>query len=80
MSGDRNDLVTLVTEALLLADIIGKAVIEVRELEGVITLKGTVLSLEAKVFAETIAQEQDGVVKVVNQLVVSVHPDVDRFF
>jgi osmotically-inducible protein OsmY len=69
-----------VTAALLAAETLGRAVIEVNELDGIVTLKGTVASLEAKVTAETITQEQEGVVQVVNQLTVSYYEDDERFF
>ena len=80
MSNGSNDLASVVTAALLAAETLGKAVIEVNELDGIVTLKGIVSSLEAKVIAEAITQEQEGVVQVVNQLTVSYHEDEERFF
>jgi osmotically-inducible protein OsmY len=80
MSNDIYDLTSIVTAALLAAETLGRAVIEVNELDGIVTLKGIVASLEAKVIAETITREQEGVVQVVNQLTVSYHEDDERFF
>jgi hyperosmotically inducible periplasmic protein len=80
MSNDIYDLTSVVTAALLVAETLGRAVIEVNELDGIVTLKGIVSSLEAKVIAEAITQEQEGVVQVVNQLTVSYHEDEERFF
>jgi hyperosmotically inducible periplasmic protein len=80
MMNGPNDLVTVVTAALLAAETLGRAVIEVKELDGIVTLKGIVSSLEAKVIAESITLKQEGVVQVINQLTVSYHEDDERFF
>jgi osmotically-inducible protein OsmY len=80
MSNGPYDLASIVTAALLGAETLGRAVIEVNELDGIVTLKGIVASLEAKVIAEMITREQEGVVQVVNQLTVSYHEDDERFF
>jgi osmotically-inducible protein OsmY len=60
MMNGPNDLVTVVTAALLAAETLGRAVIEVKELDGIVTLKGIVSSLEAKVIAESITLKQEG--------------------
>jgi osmotically-inducible protein OsmY len=80
MSNGLNDLASVVTAALLTAETLGRAVIEVNELDGIVTLRGIVASLEAKTTAESITIEQEGVVQVVNQLTVSYHEDDERFF
>jgi osmotically-inducible protein OsmY len=80
MSNGPNELASVVTQALLAAETLGRAVFEVDELDGIVTLKGIVSSLEAKIIAESITLEQEGVVQVVNQLTVSYHEDDERFF
>jgi osmotically-inducible protein OsmY len=80
MSNGPNELASVVTQALLAAETLGRAVFEVDELDGIVTLKGIVSSLEAKIIAEAITLEQEGVVQVVNQLRVSYQDDEERFF
>ena len=58
----------LVAEALLFADSIDQAIIEVEELDGIITLKGMVGSLQDSLTAEGIARKHEGVVDVINEL------------
>jgi osmotically-inducible protein OsmY len=68
VTSELSDLASLVAEAILIADGIGHALIEVIDEDGVITLKGTVESEQAILTAEALAQEQAGVVEVINQL------------
>jgi osmotically-inducible protein OsmY len=68
VTSELSDLASLVAEAILIADGIGQALIEVIDEDGVITLKGTVESEQAILTAEALAQEQAGVVEVINQL------------
>jgi len=58
----------LVSEALLFNDIIGSAVIEIEDVGGIITLKGTIESEQDKLIAEALARQQEGVVDVINDL------------
>lgn len=57
-----------VTEALLSDNSLGHAVIEVEYAQGTITLRGTVEFEEARLAAEALALEQEGVERVVNKL------------
>lgn len=68
MSGIEFNLECLVSEAILIADTLGSVVIEVRDDDGVVTLKGTVESEQDKVVAEDLARHQEGVLDVVNNL------------
>ncbi len=72
MSGSESDLKELVCEAILITNRIGQAVIEIKDDEGIITLKGTVESEQDKLAAEVLARQQEGVVDVINSLHVSV--------
>ena len=58
----------LVSEALLISDALGKAVIEVKGNDGIVTLKGMVESEQDWLAAEEIARQQEGVVDVINNL------------
>ena len=58
----------LVSEAILISDTLGRAVIEVKDDDGIVTLKGTVEFEQDKLFAEELARHQEGVVDVVNNL------------
>jgi osmotically-inducible protein OsmY len=71
MLEDREDLKSLVTNALLTADGFGKVVIEVKDLDGTIMLKGVVESEEDRSSIEALVKEQTGVVDVINDLRVS---------
>lgn len=68
MSRGESDLEELVSEALLITDNMGKAVIEIVHDDGVITLKGTVETEQDRVAAEDLARQQEGVVEVINRL------------
>jgi osmotically-inducible protein OsmY len=58
----------LVSQALLIDDSLGAAIIEVKGAGGVITLKGTIESERDRQAAENLVRGQDGVVRVVNKL------------
>jgi len=59
----------LVSEAILITDNMGQAVIEIIiEEDGVIILRGTVESEQDRVAAEALARQQEGVVDVINRL------------
>jgi osmotically-inducible protein OsmY len=65
------DALTLkVEEALMNDNRTSDAAIEVGSYQGIVTLTGWVESLEAAQAAEEIANRQDGVVKVINSLVI----------
>jgi len=68
MSRNENNLQDLVCEALLVKGDISQAVIEIEDNEGIITLKGTVLSEEDRWAAEALARQQEGIVNVINKL------------
>jgi len=68
MSKYEFDLECLVSEVLLISDTLGKAVIEVKDNDGIVTLKGTVESEQDKLAAEELARQQQGIVDVVNKL------------
>lgn len=76
----QNNLGSRVAAALLCTEFLPGAVIEVDEAGGVVTLMGTISSQEGKATAEALAQEQMGVIRVVNNLVVPVHQDQDTYF
>jgi osmotically-inducible protein OsmY len=62
----------LVSAALLTNDRLGRAVIEVKGVNGVITLRGTIESEQHRSAAEVLVREQEGVVQVINKLRVPV--------
>jgi len=68
MARSESDLEELVSEVLLITDTIRQAVIEIKDDEGVITLKGTVESEQDRVAAEALTRQQAGVVDVINNL------------
>jgi len=68
MSKFEFDLECLVSEVLLISDTLGNAVIEVKDNDGIVTLKGTVESEQDKLAAEELARQQQGIVDVVNKL------------
>ena len=68
MTRGESDLEELVSEALLITDNIRQAVIEIEHNEGIITLKGTVQFEKDKLAAEALAQQQEGIVEVINKL------------
>jgi osmotically-inducible protein OsmY len=80
MLNKQNNLGSRVAAALLCTEFLPGAVIEVEEVDGVVTLIGTISSQEGRTTAEALAQEQMGVIRVVNNLVVSVHPGQDSYF
>ena len=68
MSGNESNLDDLVYVALLTAHDIRHAVIEIKNAQGTVTLKGTVQSEQEKIAAEVLVRQQEGVVEVINQL------------
>jgi len=68
MARSECNLEELVSEVLLITDTIRQAVIEIKDDEGVITLKGTVESEQDKAAAEALTRQQAGVVDVINNL------------
>jgi osmotically-inducible protein OsmY len=62
----------LVFEVLLFNDRLGRAIFEVNDADGVITLKGTIESEYDRLAAEALVREQEGVVEVINDLKVPV--------
>ena len=68
MSRSESNLEDMVSEALLITDDIGHAIIEIEHAEGIITLKGTVESEQDRLIVETLARQQAGVVDVINNL------------
>lgn len=70
MARDGIDLCTAVTRAILVSEALGYAVIEVLEVDGSVTLKGKVASEHDRTVAEELASQQDGVVEVVNELII----------
>jgi osmotically-inducible protein OsmY len=63
------DLRSKVAAALLESNQIGLAVIEVEDQDGVITLRGETATEEDKRSVEVVAAQQEGVVKVINELI-----------
>lgn len=61
----------IVSEALLTTDRISQAIFEVEDMNGIITLKGTVASLQDRLTAEVLVRQQSGVVDVINNLWVT---------
>lgn len=59
-----------VEEALMNDDRTSDAVIDVGSYQGIVTLTGWVESLEVAQAAEEVANRQEGVVKVINSLVI----------
>jgi osmotically-inducible protein OsmY len=72
MARSESNLEELVSEVLLITDTIRQAVIEIKDDEGVITLKGTVESEQDRVAAEALTRQQAGVVDVINHLYILV--------
>jgi osmotically-inducible protein OsmY len=68
MARSECNLEELVSEVLLITDTIRQAVIEIKDDEGIITLKGTVESEQDRVAAEALTRQQAGVVDVINNL------------
>ena len=68
MSRDESNLEESVSEALLITDTIRQAIIEIRDDNGIVTLKGTVESEQDRLAIETLARQQEGVVAVINEL------------
>jgi len=70
MSRSEGTLEELVCEAILITTNISQAVMEIKDDDGIITLKGTVESEQDKLAAEALARQQEGVVDVINGLQV----------
>jgi osmotically-inducible protein OsmY len=68
MSRSESKVEELVCEAILITNNISQAVIEIKDDDGIITLKGTVESEQDKLAAEALARQQEGVVDVINRL------------
>ncbi len=68
MSRREIDVKELLCEAILISNAIGRAVIEIKDEQGIITLKGTVESEQDRAAAEVLARRQEGVVDVINRL------------
>ena len=68
MSRSEMNVKELLCEAILITNAIGQAVIEIKDEEGIITLKGTVESEQDRAAAEVLARRQEGVVDVINRL------------
>jgi osmotically-inducible protein OsmY len=58
----------LVSGILLSDNRIGSAIIEVQGANGIITLRGTIDSVDSKLAAEELVRQQEGVVVVINKL------------
>lgn len=72
MARSQSDLKGLVCEAILITDNISQAVIEIKDNEGIITLKGTVESEQDRLAVEDLVRHQEGVVDVINKLEIMV--------
>ena len=70
MSTSEINVEALVSEALLFNDILGSAVFEIEDTGGIITLKGTIATEQDRLAAEALARQQEGVVDVINDLLV----------
>jgi osmotically-inducible protein OsmY len=68
MSSIEFNVECLVSEVLLISGTLGNAVIEVKDNNGIVTLKGTVESEQDRLVAEELVRQQEGVVRVVNKL------------
>lgn len=72
MAKSKSNVADLVSEALLIGDNIGSAIFEVKDDNGIVTLRGTIESEHDKLAAEVLVRKQAGVVKVINKLRVPV--------
>jgi osmotically-inducible protein OsmY len=70
MSSHQNDLKSQVASILLTASDLGRALIELEDQDGTVTLKGRVESEQDRLTIETLTQEQEGVKQVINRLEV----------
>jgi osmotically-inducible protein OsmY len=70
MSGSAGNVKQRVSEALLVSNRIGSAIIEVEDSGGIITLRGIIKSERDRLAAEALARQQQGVVDVINYLEV----------
>jgi osmotically-inducible protein OsmY len=70
MSGSAGNVKQRVSEALLVSNRIGSAIIEVEDSGGIITLRGIIKSERDRLAAEAVARQQQGVVDVINYLEV----------
>ena len=68
MSTVESNLECLVSEVLLISNTLGNVVIEVKDNDGIVTLKGTVETEQDRLAAENLALQLEGVVDVVNNL------------
>lgn len=68
MARSGKDVKDLVSESLLMGGRLGKAVFEVSDDHGIVTLKGVIESEHYKLAAEALVRQQEGVVKVINKL------------
>jgi osmotically-inducible protein OsmY len=71
MMDSNSDLVSRIVNALLNDPRTGKALIDVSNRGGAVTLTGTAPSHQARQAAETIVLQQEGVVTVVNELSIA---------
>ncbi len=71
MSYDHTELECQIANTLLTTSSLGQAVIEVKELDGTVVLKGSVETEQQKLAIEALVREQAGVVEVINQILVS---------
>jgi osmotically-inducible protein OsmY len=60
-----------VSEALLVSNRIGRAIIEVEDAGGIVTLRGMIESERDRLAAEALTRQQQGVIDVINDLEVS---------
>jgi osmotically-inducible protein OsmY len=79
MPKERKDVGSLVAVSLLKSEFLGRAEIEVEESDGIVKLIGIVLSREDKDTIEALVRNQEGVLEVINNLVVSDFLDEDSF-
>jgi osmotically-inducible protein OsmY len=65
------DLGSVVAVSLLKSQYIGRADFEVEESGGIVTINGVVASQESKEFIDALARDQEGVIRVINNLTIS---------
>jgi osmotically-inducible protein OsmY len=65
------DVGAQVAVSLLKSPYIGRADFEVEELGGIVTIKGVVSSQESKDYIDALARDQEGVVRLINNLTIS---------
>jgi osmotically-inducible protein OsmY len=79
MSTEQCDLESQMATALLTADDLGQAVIEIKDLDGTILLMGVVETEEDRLKVEALAKVQEGVEEVISELRVAGLWGVDAF-